>query len=624
MLFPIGFCQYMVKYPTKTKSIFFSDIEGSTRLAQQLGESYALVLERHRTVIRMAFNKFNGREVDTSGDGFFIVFDSPEQAVAAAVLVQRSFFSKSWAKKINLKVRIGLHYGQTLVTDSSFTGLEVHRASRICNAGHGGQVLVSKRMKDKLKNKLPQELSLKRLGKFQLKDFDHPDEIFQLIIPSIPSEFPPLRIGLSRPNVAVLPFTNLSGDPDQEYFCDGISEEIILALDNTVGIGVVPRASSFALKGIKIDVREKGKKLGATAVLEGTVRKLENHLRISVELVDTHSGLNIWAGRYDRLVEDVFEVQDEIASNIARALEVKLVPESEHGIQHRQTHNIEAYDFYLKGRRFYYQFSKSSVKLALQMFKKAIEVDDEYALAYCGLADCYAYLYMYEESSEENLREANLASLQAIELSPLLAEAYASRGVAQTLKNQFKKAEAAFEKAIELNPSLFEAWYHYARSSFAQGKLDRAARLFDEASRTRPDDYQAILLAAKAYDRLGIQVLAKKARQRGIAIVEKHLQLNAGDTRALCLGANALVALGQPDRAIDWLSRALTLEPEDPLVLYNAGCVYALLNMKDEALNCLEHALKTGMAHRSWYENDSDLDSLRNQPRFKALLKKMK
>ncbi len=614
----------MVKYPTKTKSIFFSDIEGSTRLAQQLGESYALVLERHRIMIRMAFNKFNGREVDTSGDGFFIVFDSPEQALAAAVLIQTAFYSRPWAKKINLKVRIGLHYGQTLVTETSYTGLEVHRASRICSAGHGGQILVSKKMKDRLRNKLPEGLNFKRLGKFQLKDFDHPEEIFQVVIPGLPTEFPPLRIGLSRPNVAVLPFTNLSDDPEQDYYCDGISEEIILALDNIVGIGVVPRSSSFALKGVEADVRKKGRQLGATVVLEGTVRKLDNQLRVTVELVDVETGMNIWSDRYDRSVEDVFELQDEIAINIARALEVKFIPQSEHGIQQRQTHNIEAYDFYLKGRRYYYQFSKSSVKMALQMFKKAIEIDDEYALAYCGLSDCYAYLYMYDENSEENLRETNLASLQAIELSPLLAEAYTSRGVAQTLKSQYKKAEAAFEKAIELNPSLFDAWYHYARASFSQGKLDKAARLFDEASRHRPNDYQAVLLAAKAYEKLGIHLLAKKARLRGLVIVEKHLELDAGDTRALYLGANCLVALGQTDKAMEWLHRALTLEPEDPIILYNAGCIYAMLNMKNEALNCLEKSLKAGMTHRSWYENDSDLDSLRELPRFKALLKKMK
>ena len=614
----------MVKHPKKIKTFFFSDIEGSTRLAQLLGESYAFVLERHRTVIRMALNKYAGREIETSGDGFFIVFDKPEQAIAASLEIQKVLSSRSWAKKLNLKVRIGLHYGQALETESGFIGLEVHRASRICSAGHGGQVLVSKKVYDKVKNKLPEEISLEKLGSFQLKDFDQAEELFQVTTPGIASEFPPLRIGKHRPVVGVLPLTSLSSAPDQEDFCDGITEEIIMALDNTIGIGVVPRSSSFAFKGKTMDVQEKGKQLGANAVLEGTVRKLDKHLRITVELVDVETGLNIWAERYDRLLEEVFDLQDEIAQKIAYALEVKLLPDQKHGIRERQTYNVEAYDFYLKGRRFYYQFSKSSVKLAIQMFRKAIEIDEEYTLAWCGLADCYAFLFMYEGSLEENQREANLASLQAMELSPLLAEAHTSRGVALSLKKQYKKAEMAFEKAIELNSSLYDAWYHYARTSFTQGKMDRAAYQFEKAGRRRSGDYQALLMAAKAYDKLGVEEMAKKNRQKVVAIVEKYLQLNPGDTRALCLGANGLVGLDEKEKGMEWLRRALTLEPEDPLVLYNAGCIYAMLGMTEESLNCLERCFKAGMAQSSWFENDGNLDTIRELPRFKALMKKMK
>ena len=613
----------MKKSLKSKKTFFFSDIEGSTRLAQQLGESYALVLERHRTVIRMAFNKFNGREIDTSGDGFFIIFEQPEQAVAAAVAIQKNFAAKSWAREVGLKVRIGIHYGVALTTNSGFTGLEVHRASRICHVGHGGQVLISKKVRDKVKNELPAGVSLKEIGKVQLKDLEQTDHLYQLVIPDTESGFPPLRLGAAKLNVAVMPFTNLSDDPGQDYFCEGISEEIIHALDNTAGLSVVSRSASFALKGKPLDVREKGRQLGATAVLEGTVRKKDRQLRISVELVDTESGTNIWSGRFDRPLKDVFELQDEIAQNIARALEVKLVPEREYDIRNRQTSNVEAYDFYLKGRHFYYQFSRSSVKQALQMFQKAIETDDEYAIAYCGMADCYSYLYMYDRNSEENLKEANLASLQAMELAPLLAEAHASRGAALIIKKQYKKATVEFEKAIELNPSLFDAWYHYGRACFSQGKMDKAARLFDEASRHRPDDFQSVFLAAQAYENLGIKMLAQKARQRGIAIAEKQLQRNTSDIRALYLGANALIAMGETERGLDWLRRSLALEPEDPMLLYNAGCITAMLNMQDEALYYLEQCFAAGLKSRGWYENDGNLDSVRDQPRFKALLEKM-
>lgn len=613
----------MKKSQKNKKTFFFSDIEGSTRLAQQLGESYASVLERHRTVIRMAHNKFNGKEIDTSGDGFFIVFNQPQQAVAAAATIQKDFASKNWAREVGLKVRIGIHHGHALATNSGFTGLEVHRASRICNIGHGGQVLISKKVHDRVKGDLPPGVSLEEVGKVQLKDFEKTDHLYQLVISGIENDFPPLRLGTTKANVAVMPFVNLSDDPGQDYFCEGISEEIILALDNTAGLSVVSRSSSFALKGKRLDVREKGRLLGASAVLEGTVRKKDRQLRISVELVNAETGTNIWSGRFDRQLKDVFELQDEIAQNIVSALEIKLVPEREHDIQKRQTSNVEAYDFYLKGRHSYYQFSRSSVKQALKMFQKAIEIDEEYALAYAGLADCYSYLYMYDQNSEDNLKEAILASLQAMELAPQMAEAHASRGVALTIKKQYKKAAAAFEKAIELNPSLFEAWYHYARACFSQGKMDKAARLFDEASRYRPDDYQSVLLASQAYENLGITVLAAKARQTGVSIVEKQLQHNPTDIRALYLGASALIANGETGKGLDWLRRALALEPDDPMLLYNAACITAMLNKEQEALHYLEQCFAAGFKQRGWYENDGNLNSIRDHPRFKELLDKM-
>ncbi|MEY3368405.1 MAG: hypothetical protein RI973_1560 [Bacteroidota bacterium] len=613
----------MKRTNTDSKTFFFSDIEGSTRLARQLGESYALILERHRTVIRMACSEFKGKEIDTSGDGFFIVFDRPEQAVAAAVAIQKNFAAKKWACDVGLKVRIGLHYGQALSTKSGLTGLEVHRASRICSIGHGGQILLSRKVRDKVRNSLPAEVTLREIGKVQLKDFEQSDSIWQLDVAGLESSFPPLRLAMNKPSVAVMPFVNLSDDPEQDYFCEGISEEIILALDNIAGLNVVSRASSFSLKGKPLNVREKGRQLGAVAVLEGTVRKNGHQLRITAELVDTETGTILWSGKFERRLEDVFELQDVIAQNIVRALEVKLSPERDILIQERQTRNVEAYEYYLKGRHFYYQFSRKSVRQALPMFKKAIDIDDEYALAYCGLADCYSYLFMYDEDSEENLKEANLASLQALELAPLLAEAHTSRGIALILRNQFKKAEIAFEKAIELNPSLFIAWYHYGRVCFTRGKLDKAARLFDEASRHRPDDYQSVLLASQAYDNLGIRVLAEKSRQRGLLIAEKQLQRNPNDIRALYLGALALVTMGETGRGLDWLRRAMALDPGDPMLLYNAGCVAARLDRSEEALYYLEQSFISGLKQKGWYEYDGSLDNLRDHPRFQALLEKM-
>jgi tetratricopeptide (TPR) repeat protein len=322
-------------------------------------------------------------------------------------------------------------------------------------------------------------------------------------------------------------------------------------------------------------------------------------------------------------LEDVFVLQDSIAQNIAKALEVKLIPEQECCVQKRQTGNIEAYDFYLKGRQYYYQFTNKSIRSALKMFQEAIKIDDTYALAYCGLADCYAHLYTHVEKTKENLNKASKATKLAIKLAPMLPETYTSQGVVLSLKGKYEKAEACFEKAISINSYLFDAWYNYGKVCYSQGKFDKAARLFEEASRIRPEDYQAILLAGQIYHDLGINELSKKSIKQGIAIAESYLNLNGSDARALYLGANGLVALGEKKKGLEWLHRALELEPNDPLLLYNAGCVYSLLNMKKQALASLESSIKAGLTQRNYYLNDSDLDNIRDMPRFKSLLENL-
>ncbi len=602
-------------------TFFFTDIESSTRLARQLGASYALLLERHRIIIRRAISEHGGREIDTAGDGFFIVFKRMDQAVSAAAAIQQTFAFEDWATEIGLKVRIGIHTGFAQATATGYTGLEVHKASRICNAAHGNQVLLSEAVSKELYGSLPQGVALIDLGSYLLKNFDQPERLLQLVIPGVRDDFPPPRTSSSIPKIAVLPFVNLSSEPEQEYFCDGISEEIILALNSIFGLRVIARSSSFALKGKNLDARELGKLLNATAILEGSVRKKEDQLRISVQLVDTSSGLTLWSERYDCELENVFVLQDSIAQNITKALKVKLLPEQEHCVQNRQTDNVEAYDYYLKGRQYYYQFSNKSILTALKMFKEAIKIDEKYALAYCGLADCYAYLYIHNEKTKENLDKASRASKLAIKLGPMLAETHTSKGVVLMLKKRFEQAEARFEKAIAINSYLFDAWFHYAKVCSFQGKLDKAARLFEEAARIRPEDYQAILLAGQIYDDLGINELSKKARLQGIAIVESYLNLNESDARALYLGANGLVALGDKKKGLEWLRRALDIEPNDPVLLYNAGCVFSLLNMKTQALTSLESSVKAGLTQRNFYLNDSDLDNVRNMPRFKSLLK---
>ncbi len=424
-------------------------------------------------------------------------------------------------------------------------------------------------------------------------------------------------------SIAVLPFVNMSADPENEYFTDGIAEEIINALTKVQALRVASRTSAFAFKGKNADIRKIGEQLGVTTVLEGSVRKAGNRLRVTAQLVSVTDGYHLWSDRYDRQLEDVFAIQDEIAENIVRALRVVLSEKEKRAIEVAPTADVQAYDYYLRGRQFFHQFRRTGIQFARRMFERTIEIDQGYVRAYAGAADCCSFLYMYWDASKANLEGAEAYSGKALELGPELAEAHASRGLAASLSKRYEEAEREFETAIRLNPKLYEAHYFYGRAAFQQGKYENAVRHFEEASRVRPEDYQTLMLASLPYSRLGRASDAEGALRRGLQVIEKHLELNPDDVRALYLGGIALVAIGDHVRALEWAGRALSLDPEDSGVLYNVACVYSLEGKTDEALTCLDKAVRNGFGHREWLENDSDLDPLRGDSRFEALLKRV-
>jgi len=423
--------------------------------------------------------------------------------------------------------------------------------------------------------------------------------------------------------VAVLPFANMSNDKEQEYFCDGMAEDIINDLTHLEGLHVVARTSSFAFKDKNLDIRKIGLKLGANSIVEGSVRKAGNRLRITAQLINVTDGYHLWSERYDRELEDVFAIQDEIAKNIVRALEIKLSKREKHVLGKIKTQDVQAYDFYIRGRAYYHQGHQDKVLLAIQMFKKAIQKDKNYALAYTGLADGYSHLYMYFDKKDKHLEQALSASRKALDLDPDLPEAHASLGLALAQNNQFEEAVKEFETAIQLDPKLFDAYYEYARTCRVQGKHDQAAKLFEIATRVEPENYEAALFLGSAYNDLNLETETKKANQRAPDIVRKHLDLNPDDARALYLGAGTLVKEDEPEEALQWVEKAVFIDPNETSVLYNATCIYSMLGKIDEALDYFEKVIKAGFASREWIENDSDLDLIRNHPRFQKALKKL-
>ena len=436
-------------------------------------------------------------------------------------------------------------------------------------------------------------------------------------------EEPPPACKESGASIAVLPFTDISQEKDQGYFCEGMAEEIINALSRVKGLHVASRTSAFQFKPGAADSRQIGRRMGVSTLLEGSVRKSGNRLRIAVQMTNAESGYQLWGERFDREMSDVFAIQDEIAQNIVQALQVKLTPEERGALQKAPTRDVQAYDYYLRGRKFYYHYNRRDIEFAIQFFSRAVELDPAFVLAHAGLADCWCYIYLYAERSESARRQADTASLRAVELDPGSAQAQASRAVSLSLSRRDEEAEQAFEAAIRLDPDLFEAYYFQARHSFVRGELGKAVRLYEQAMRVRPEDYQSPLLVAQIYDDLGRPEDARASRERGVRNAEEHLKLNPEDARAVYMAANGLAALGEQERAREWAQRALVMEPDEPMLLYNAGCIYSLLGSVEEAIDCLERGVRNGLTQKGWLEHDSNLDLVRSHPRFQELLRQL-
>ncbi len=283
--------------------------------------------------------------------------------------------------------------------------------------------------------------------------------------------------GADVPSIAVLPFADMSREKDQGYFCEGIAEEIINALCRIRGLRVASRTGSFQFRDGSAGLREIGHALRVDTVLEGSVRRSGQRLRITVQLIDAARGFHLWSESFDREMSDVFAIQQEIARNVARSLQITLTPQETGALAEVPTSHIQAYDYYLRGRSFYSRYGRHDIEFALQLFSRAVELDPDYALAHAGRADCWSYIYLYAERQDAVRLHAEAAGRRAVELAPACAQAQASLGLALSLGPAKAEAQAAFEKAVRLDPALYEAWYFFARQAFAGGDMAKAASL---------------------------------------------------------------------------------------------------------------------------------------------------
>src|SRR6266566_708360 len=439
-------------------AILAADVVGYSRLMtiDEAGTLAALTSLR-KNLVNPKISEHNGRIFKLTGDGILIEFPSVVSAVACAVDIQSAMRTRNATETAaRIEFRIGVNLGDIIVEDGDIFGDGVNVAARLEGIAPIGGIAVSQSVRDHVGKRL--DLDFEDMGERRLKNIEAPIRVYSISVER-PAGDVAASVGQERPSIAVLPFVNMSGDPEQEYFSDGITEDIITDLSKVSGLFVVARNTAFTYKGKHVDVQEVAKRFGVNFILEGSVRKAGARVRVTGQLINGKDGGHVWADRYDRDLTDIFAIQDEITHAIVEQLKVKLLPQEKKSIGQTPTDNVEAYTYYLRGRQFIERRSKAYYQLARRMFARAVELDPLYARAYAGIADCDSFLFLHYHVEDVVIDDILATSAKALALDSGLAEAHASRGLALSLEQRYDQATAEFEQAIALNPNSFEGHY---------------------------------------------------------------------------------------------------------------------------------------------------------------------
>ena len=608
-------------------ALWFADIGGYSAHAAE-DESGALrLVQVLQELASETVPQFRGRIVKFVGDAVLAQFPSAELAVRAAITLSNGYIQRSEAIGRIEHLRIGVHLADVAVAaDGDLYGDGVNTAARIQEAAEPGQVVISQDVWRQLRRR--REFRFEHLGDRSLKGIGSMNlyvAMMESVATSVskPREMDNLRSQAQMTairSLAVLPFADLSAERDQEHFGDGVAEEILNALAKIGDLRVPARTSCFAFRGLSLDARDIGRRLGVEALLEGSVRKAGQRLRITVQLIDSRNGYQLWSERFDREVADIFAIQDEIASSVVTALGLSVDQREKRHLVKTSTADVEAYEFYLRGRKLFQKWTRENISLAQEMFERAVALDQNFAAAWAGLATAHVHLHGCD--TEPHLEKAREASARALKLDPQSAEAHVAAAQGLSMEQRYDDAAAEFEQAIDLDPTLFDAHYYYARSCFKGGDLEKSLRLFRQAQSVRPDDYQAVYLEALVLMQLRGWNEAREAYQRGLESSRKHLALNPHDARAYVLGAGAFARLGETQRAKEWAERAMLLDPDNLNMKYNFACMLVTaLHDYEGALDLLDplfDRMRADVMH--WVKTDPDLDPVRDHPRFKAML----
>lgn len=625
-------------------AIMFTDMVGYTALGQR-NESLSLALvDEHRKLVRPILSRHGGKEVKTMGDAFLVEFPSALEAVRCAYDIQRATRESNipMPEEKRVHLRVGVHLGDVIESGGDISGDAVNVASRIVPLADDGGVCISRQVFDHVQNKF--EVPLMSLGTKVLKNVSTPLEVFRM---TMPWERAPQQEPLDSHRIAVLPFSSLSPDPTDEYFADGITEELISTISRIRGLRVIARTSAMHYKGQTKRVSEIGSEMRVGTVLEGSVRKSGDRVRISAQLIDAPSEEHLWAEDYDRRIEDVFEIQREIATRIAGELRVKLLPEERNVMERKDTESSSAFKLYLKGRYYWAERSRDGLLKARDYFEKAIEADPAYARAYSGLADTYSIMaFQSIVPSNEGMAKAKTLAEKALQLDNSLAEAYTSLAyiIPEIGVAGWKEAQDAFETALRFNPSYATAhfwysiqllWLHryseaieHARqaseldplspsNATALGQILIYSRRFDEAIDNLQRKVAALPETVPPHFLLGIAYLYKGTYEIAEAEERAGLKLAGMHERLQTILGLALLKQGREKEARQILGD-----------LNKSGAQRSLLAMfhielgeRERALELLEEAYLKRESGLGWISVVPSFDLLRTDSRFIAILR---
>ena len=606
----------------KLTAILSADVVGYSGLMEadesgtleRLKTNRARIFDPHVTI-------HGGRVFKLIGDGALVEFPSVIAAVECALAIQEATEAAGdrVSEEKRIRYRIGVNLGEVVVEGDDIYGEGVNVAARLQTLAPVGGVALSRIVKEQAQGKA--RCAFEDMGEHPVKNIERPVHVFLARFAQSGSGERTRAEPGRKPFVCVLPFANMSDDSQQEYFSDGISEDIITDLSKVSTLTVVSRNSSFLYKGKHVDLPRVARELKASHVLEGSVRKSGQRVRITAQLIDGATNEHIWAERYDRDLSDIFALQDEISEAIVKALKLKLVPEEKKAIEQRGTENVEAYNVYLMARNEYAAASAGDARryqAVVRLCQRATEIDPNYARGWALLAHSQAWLRSTQGGTIDGLAAAE----RALALDPDLAEAHAAKATILTDTGNPKEAEVEIEIALRLDPESFEANRTAGKIRFRQKRIPEALRHYEKASTLVDTDFTSSSMMVSCLSALGDHAGAQRAAEQTFARVEKILAFDRNNGSALGHGCIALAVLGRGERAKDWMRRASLIEPDNLPMHYNFACALTrYLRDVDAALDMLGPVLeRTGPGLFQTAKNDPDLDSIRGHARFKAMI----